>query len=329
MSVEDRLACLTVEYYNLEDNSGKAPSPRAVKTSNRPADNGSSADAFRHNAALLSRLDDAASVKGRKHTDVADKLPCLDEGDEDAPQNGDEASSQSSFLDDTHEDANGSGEPRLPKKGRRATLVASATDSLKDQWELWRTFFNARKKHILMYLKTVVLWMGIPLIGIAALLFYIFENPPTGLSLDGDRENHASASWWLIFFLRQVITLSLALLLQMVLVDFFSIGTRVMLKILGPIFTLLVVQSRGWPFVFFWWSILDFAMLYGDRNFARHWLYFQDHVGLFNSQNSSGNVVNSTLNTHILTIVAIVSAAVAVKRFVVGLYLSRNTFSKF
>jgi hypothetical protein len=328
MTVEDRLAGLAVAYSNLDDNNGHAQSQQPIKASNRPADNGSSADAFRHNAALLSRLDDASSGKGRKHSDVADHLPSLEEGDEDAPQNGDEISSHSSFHSDTHHDSNRSSEVRHQNKGKRASLLTGAKDSLKDEWELWWTFFNPRKEHVVTYSKTVFLWMGIPLIGIATLLFYVFENPPTGLSTDGSSAYHASASWWLIYFLRQVITLSVALLLQIILVDFFSIGSRVMLKILGPIFTLLIVQSRGWPFVLFWWSMLDFAMLYGDRAFARNWLYWQDHVGLFNSQNPSGQVVNSTLNTQILSIVAIVSAAVAVKRFVVGLYLSRNTFSE-
>jgi hypothetical protein len=57
-------------------------------------------------------------------------------------------------------------------------------------------------------------------------------------------------------------------------------------------------------------------MLYGDRNFARHWLFWQDYVGLFNEENPSGDVVDSTPYTRILAITAVVSVTVAVKRSV-------------
>ena len=69
-------------------------------------------------------------------------------------------------------------------------------------------------------------------------------------------------------------------------------------------------------------------MLYGNGQFAKHWLFWQDAIGMFNTRNPSGNVPNSLVNMRILTIAISVSAAVAVKRFLVGLYLSRQTFGK-
>jgi hypothetical protein len=323
MSVEDRLAGLTVEYYNLEDNKGTAP--KALRIANRLPDSVSSGDALRHNAALLSGADHVSSIKARIRTETSDKLPCLVEGDEETPQTGDEASNKSSIHDHFGADAE-----NFRKNGTRRTIVlADAKDRVKEEWDSWRTFFNPRKENILMYTKIVFLYMGIPLVGSSVVLFYGFENPPTGLSMDGSRGDSASASWCLLFIMRQAVTLSLALFLQILLVDFFSIVTGVLLKILGPAFTLLIVQSKGWPFVLFWWSILDFAVLYGNREFARHWLFFQDGLGVFNAQNPSGHVVDSTVNKLVLSIVAIVSIAEAIKRFVVGLYLSRNTYSKF
>jgi hypothetical protein len=85
--------------------------------------------------------------------------------------------------------------------------------------------------------------------------------------------------------MRQIITLSIALLLQLVIVDFLSVGTRATLRVFGPVMTLLIVQSRGWPLVFFWWSILNFAFIQEDRKRSRHWLFWQNYVGLFNSDN--------------------------------------------
>lgn len=320
MSVEDRLAGMAIEYHNLGDSKGKSQLLKGSNAANRPADNASSGEAFRHNVTLLSRSDDGSSLRGRKSTDKPDKLPCLVEGDEESPAIEEDASDQGSIPDQVHGTANNSSESGFRRR-KRAILF-------EDEWEVWWTFFSPRGEHILTYAKVVFLYLTVPLIGISAVLFYGFENPPTGLSVDGSIGESASVSWWLLYFMRQVITLSLALFLQILVVDFFSIGTRVMLKILGPILTLLIVQSRGWPFVFFWWSILDFAMLYGDRDFARHWLYWQGYVGLFNAQNPSGQATDSIWNTRVLAIVAVVSTTVAIKRFAVGLYLSRNTFSK-
>lgn len=71
-------------------------------------------------------------------------------------------------------------------------------------------------------------------------------------------------------------------------------------------------------------------MLWGDGSqFANHWGYWQDWIKLFNASNPSGKIVDSRMHSTILKIAVSVSAVVAVKRFVVGLYLGRQTFSKF
>ena len=70
-------------------------------------------------------------------------------------------------------------------------------------------------------------------------------------------------------------------------------------------------------------------MNYGNNPFAHHWLYWQNAIELFNAKNYSGTVVNSPINATILKIAVSISAVVAVKRFVVGLYLGRQTFSTY
>ena len=102
-----------------------------------------------------------------------------------------------------------------------------------------------------------------------------------------------------------------------------------MLRLVGPVLTLLIVQSRGWPFVCFWWAIFDFAMLANGGQFAHHWLYWQDIIGLYNADDPSGNVPSSSLHTTLLTVVLSVSVVVAVKRFVIGLLLGRQTFTHY
>lgn len=112
------------------------------------------------------------------------------------------------------------------------------------------------------------------------------------------------------------------------IVDFLALGTKIMLRLVGPVLTLLIVQSKGWPFICFWWSICDLIML-GNSRFGHHWLFWQEPIGLFNEQNPSGHVVDSHLYSQILTVVASISAIVAVKRFVIGLYLGRQTFTHY
>jgi hypothetical protein len=77
------------------------------------------------------------------------------------------------------------------------------------------------------------------------------------------------------------------------------------------------------------WGLVDFALLYGENGFVHHWGYFQEWVGLFNSKNPSGNVVDSDWNRRILLMMVTISVFTALKRFLVGLYLGRKTFHHF
>jgi hypothetical protein len=77
------------------------------------------------------------------------------------------------------------------------------------------------------------------------------------------------------------------------------------------------------------WGLVNFGMLHGQNPFVRHWAYWQKFVSLFNDTNPSGHVVDSKWNTTVLLIMVCVSLAVALKRFLVGLYLGRQTFNHF
>lgn len=137
----------------------------------------------------------------------------------------------------------------------------------------------------------------------------------------------ASVSWWFLFIgVRQVLTYSMALVTQSLVIDYLALSSRLCLDWLGPVVTLLVVQSKGWPFILIFWALYDLILLSGDRDFAHHWGYWQDWVGLFNEDNPSGNVVSNEWNYTILINAIIIGCAVAVKRLVVGLFLGRQTF---
>jgi len=215
---------------------------------------------------------------------------------------------------------------RRRRKNRRHTIVHGATDKFKQDLEVWQGFFRPRRETIWAYCKLLLFYILLPLVGVSACLFYVGENPIRGINEDGATGDHPSISWWLLFATRQVITLTLAFCMQGFIIDFLALGSRAMIRIVGPIVTLLIVQSKGWPFIFFFWGIFNFAMNYGSHPFAYHWLFWQDAVGMFNEQNPSGHVVDSPTNATILKLAVSISAIVAVKRFLVGLYLGRQTF---
>jgi hypothetical protein len=58
-------------------------------------------------------------------------------------------------------------------------MVSRATDHLKEDVEMWKTFFSPRKENVKTYIKLVFIFMGIPLIGASVVLYYAFDNPPT------------------------------------------------------------------------------------------------------------------------------------------------------
>lgn len=113
---------------------------------------------------------------------------------------------------------------------------------------------------------------------------------------------------------------------QSIVIDFLALSSRVMLNTVGPVVTLLVVQSKGWPFILTFWAIYSLILLCGDTEYAHHWGYWQDWIGMFNKDNPSGDVVNNELIQEILVNAIIVGVAVAIKRLTVGLLLGRQTF---
>ena len=165
----------------------------------------------------------------------------------------------------------------------------------------WVSF---QKTTLIGYIRKAMMFAILPSTGIAALLFYVGDNPPCGTQRDclrakvradilgnvtdtvvgdrgsldnlfgprGVRYDSPSVAWWILFIgVRQVITLSMARLLQAFIIDFWVLRARSASRILGPYLSLLIVQAKGWPFQLILWGLLDIGMLYGDRPFARHW----------------------------------------------------------
>jgi hypothetical protein len=105
---------------------------------------------------------------------------------------------------------------------------------------------------------------------------------------------------------------------QLIIIDFLMLRTWLVPKLLGSSLSLVVVQSKGWPFVLLLWALWDFALLYGDRKFVHHWAYWQDLLEMMNSRNPSGDVTSHKHYLRVLVSVVFFSIAGAAKRFVMG-----------
>ena len=139
----------------------------------------------------------------------------------------------------------------------------------------------------------------------------------------------ASASWWLLFIgVRQVIIILLAKAVELIFIDFLSVRSKFSVKVLGSWGTLLVMQSKGWPCLFFAWGTLNFALLSGARPFFNHWGYWQHYIDLFNEKNPSGDVVNSIFYHRICAVAVSLGCIATLKRFWLGLLLGRQTFGE-
>lgn len=190
------------------------------------------------------------------------------------------------------DEENGEKGEKGKKPGPSSNKWFSDDSKIKREWDNFQTFFAPRKRTLWQSCRVAVLYVILPMFIVAVILYHGFENPSTGRGRCVDSAT-ASGSWWLLFLIRQLITVGLAVLVQILIIDYVAIRKTLLLRSFGPLVTLFIIQSRGWPFVLSVWSLIDFAILSGDLDFARHWLYFQDVWGLMNENNCAGNVTSS------------------------------------
>jgi hypothetical protein len=189
----------------------------------------------------------------------------------------------------------------------RSHLMRNSTprQRLKSRYKDFEDWLKFKKLNIYSYAKFILFFLILPSAGVAAILFYWGANPPCGtrdqcnqaiptpapvaiatnttagngadiVNVTKRLFEGASASWWILFVCcRQPVTLSLAFATQAFLIEFLALRTKWAVQLVGPFLTLFVVQSKGWPFVLFWWALYDFALLYGSSKWARHWLFWQ------------------------------------------------------
>jgi len=180
-----------------------------------------------------------------------------------AADNGKEQPS-SSQSDDTMKTKK---KKRLSKWQRRRKGTAV---TLKGDVKLFQNFLSSGKARVRQYVRRTILYGMIPALIAAFILYYFVENPAickeavaktiaaaNKIKKDAAAnkaktteivcaEQEASISWWCLFLVRQLVTLTMALATQAFVVDFLALGTRLFLRVLGPLLTLFIVKSKGW-----------------------------------------------------------------------------------
>ncbi|KAL3911714.1 MAG: hypothetical protein SGILL_007172 [Bacillariaceae sp.] len=204
-------------------------------------------------------------------------------------------------------------------------------------------FIRPRRQSIVKFL-IALWWLATVAIGVAAILFYLAGNSPTGIvdleasaALNGtfvttggekiDPLANASHSWWILYAcVRLPITFALARFLQSFCIDFLILERRCIAGCMGPTMTLLLVQAKGWPATLFFWAVCNLGLLYGDSRFVAHWGYWQSYVEVFNEANPQGSAISSNFNLTVQLCALGVSIVVAVKRLLIGFYQGRKIF---
>lgn len=181
-------------------------------------------------------------------------------------------------------------------------------------------FLTLHRRSIMHRIKVFLLIVA-PFLALSVLLFYLADNPLT--------KHGASFSWWFLFFIRQMITFSLAQLSQFLLIDFIALETRLVVRTLGKMFTLMAMQAKGWPTVIVFWAIWNFALLHGSGIVSRHWGFRQNRLAIFNDSNPSGNIVSGQVYTDLLISMIVVGCLVVVKRLLASFMLGKKKYGKY
>lgn len=184
-------------------------------------------------------------------------------------------------------------------------------------------------------------------------MFYGFENPEFDGIIDDinssanrtstietvapnkKKNGDASWSWWLLFFVRHVITWGAAKAIQFLVVSMAQNPTSAytrkycILPQLGPIVRLIILQEKGLPMQLQIWGIINFIVNHGTSDFAEHWMYYQDFLRIFTDKNPSGGVTYNPGYRNLLLFSIFAGAAIAAKRFLVGLRFGKASYDRY
>jgi hypothetical protein len=209
-----------------------------------------------------------------------------------------------------------------------------ARKNMIDNKDFFVDFMKPKKKTIHRYFMLRCKFFIIPSTLIAAFCFYAIDNPPHGRASDPDVEASSeikvSVSWWFLFLgVRQVITQSCAWLIEVLLIDFLCLKTRIFTDLLGSYVSLWIAQAKGWPFRAIVWGLLNIMFLAGSAKYANHWLFWQDWIDMCNANNPSGGVPDSEFYKRFLGCMIGFGLATGAKRSILANFMGKRLVCKY
>ena len=110
-------------------------------------------------------------------------------------------------------------------------------------------------------------------------------------------------------------------------IEYLTLWRRFTVKIFGPVITLMIVQSKGYPSETFFFGVWSLVLLCGSGAFAQHWLFWQYVIDMCNANNPAGTITQSKIYVSLSGSCVLFEAAVASKRVWLGLYISDRIVS--
>jgi hypothetical protein len=269
----------------------------------------SDADKFLTNANLLFRRN---SVSQRKEEPASNTSP---DHDSTSNTNLDVEYGSASMRSTTSQGKHSPGH-------RVKRAVTGTKEGIKREAHVIHDFLEPRKGSIFSYCKWMMLVFILPLTLLAIILFYGTSNPPL-------RDTEATVSWLLLFLVRNLITMSLAKALEIFVIYYLGLRKRFLSRVFGPVFALIIVQSRGFPCVLFFYGFISLFLLCGRADYQKWWLFYQEAIHLCNANNPAGTISESRIYLGVLGCCMIYGVAVTLKRHWLGLELGRRTYRKY
>ena len=208
---------------------------------------------------------------------------------------------------------------------KRKTIIEMAKNinlKTKKEVEFMYRFLMTKKKNFWQHVGYRLFHPILPVLAISIILYYS-HNPKVAILKDG------SLSWWIIFiFIRQVILLDLAKVIQFIIIDGLFLRSHFIYILFRPMIVLSVVNSKGFPFLCVMFSLLNLIFCVGDSPFNKHWLFFQNRLSVFNDDSPAGNINASSFFGNTIKCILIVGIILCLKKVMLGFFFGRNSYCK-
>eukprot|EP00985_Skeletonema_marinoi_P008086 scaffold3602_cov104-Skeletonema_marinoi.AAC.1 len=196
--------------------------------------------------------------------------------------------------------------------------LVSWVDNFRKQMHLLAVAFDLPyvAESVWLFIQNEVTMYLVPALAVSAFLFYHLGNPSPKIL-----ENGATLSWWIIFGLRNYMTLQLAYGSEYVVVDVLALRSTVLLGLLGPLPTLYIIQAKGWPLVSIFWGLWSLALIQNMDG----WLAWTD-IEMFTAENHDGGILSGDTYLEVLASLIMIGVATTIKRTVLALYLGKRIY---